>query len=121
MEEMFEQAAGHVALALEAVAIVVIAFGAVQAVCGTVAAVFARGPRPIGRKKEVWLQFGMWLLLGLEFTLGADIVRTAIAPSWTDIGQLGAIALIRTFLSYFLERDLEKYAEPAGASEGTMS
>jgi uncharacterized membrane protein len=45
----------------------------------------------------VWLGFGGWLLLGLEFELAADIVRTAIAPTWTEIGQLGAIAVIRTF------------------------
>lgn len=59
----------------------------------------------------IWLRFGIWLLLGLEFELAADIVRTAIAPSWTDIGQLGAIAVIRTFLNYFLERDVERYGE----------
>jgi uncharacterized membrane protein len=34
-----------------------------------------------------------------------------ITPEWADIGQLGAIAVIRTFLNYFLERDLEKYSE----------
>jgi len=50
----------------------------------------------------------MWLLLALEFTLAADIVRSAIAPSWEEIGQLAAIAVIRTFLSFFLERDIEK-------------
>ena len=59
----------------------------------------------------IWLRFGVWLLLGLEFELAADIVRTAISPSWTEIGQLGAIALIRTFLNYFLERDVEHYGE----------
>jgi len=36
----------------------------------------------------------------------ADIVRSAMAPAWDDIGQLAAIAAIRTFLNYFLERDL---------------
>lgn len=61
------------------------------------------------------VRFGVWLLLGLEFELAADIVRSAISPSWTEIGQLGAIALIRTFLNYFLERDVEQYAEePSG-------
>lgn len=59
----------------------------------------------------IWLRFGIWLLLGLEFELAADIVRTAIAPSWTEIGQLGAIALIRTFFNYFLERDVERYGD----------
>ena len=49
----------------------------------------------------------MWLLLGLEFELAADIIRSVISPTWQDIGELGAIAVIRTFLNYFLEKDLE--------------
>ena len=44
--------------------------------------------------------------------LAADIVRSAIAPTWNDIGQLAAIAAIRTFLNYFLERDLAAEAGP---------
>ena len=50
----------------------------------------------------------MWLLLGLEFALAADIIGSVVSPTWEDIGQLGAIAVIRTFLNYFLEHDLEK-------------
>jgi uncharacterized membrane protein len=49
----------------------------------------------------------MWLLLGLEFELAADIVRSVISPTWQEIGELGAIAVIRTFLNYFLEKDLQ--------------
>jgi len=67
--------------------------------------------RPILDKKEVWLRFGVWLLLGLEFELAADIIRSAIAPTWAEIGQLAAIAVIRTFLNYFLEQDLDRYIE----------
>jgi uncharacterized membrane protein len=63
------------------------------------------------------VRFGVWLLLGLEFELGADIIRTAISPTWTQIGQLGAIAVIRTFLNHFLEEDLEKYQKKAGQVE----
>jgi uncharacterized membrane protein len=60
-------------------------------------------------------------LLGLEFELAADIVRTAIAPTWNEIGQLAAIALIRTFLNFFLEKDLEEYEEihPGNPQPGT--
>ena len=50
-------------------------------------------------------------MLGLEFELAADIVRSAISPNWKDIGMLGAIAAIRTFLNYFLERDIDKLAD----------
>jgi uncharacterized membrane protein len=50
----------------------------------------------------------MWLLLGLEFELVADIIGSVVSPSWQDIDKLGAIAVIRTFLNYFLEKDLEE-------------
>ncbi|NEX93754.1 DUF1622 domain-containing protein [Caulobacter sp. 17J65-9] len=62
-------------------------------------------------KREIWLRFASWILLALEFALGADIVRTAVAPTWDDIGQLAAIATIRTALSWFLERDLSEFEE----------
>src|SRR5207342_3765000 len=67
-----------------------------------------------GLRRQAWLSLARWLLLGLEFMLAADIVRSAIAPDWNDIGQLAAIAVIRTFLNYFLERDLNE----AGGLEG---
>ena len=56
------------------------------------------------------LRFGSWLALALEFQLGADIVATTIAPSFEALGQLGILALIRTFLNYFLNQELEAEA-----------
>lgn len=56
--------------------------------------------------REIWLRYGRWLIAALTFQLAADIIGTAIAPSWQEIGKLGAIAVIRTFLDFFLERDL---------------
>ena len=109
MEELFVTTAGYVALVLEAVAIALVAWGGILAFLGLFPAALEKAVS--GRKKQIWLRFGVWLLLGLEFSLGADIVRTAIAPTWTQIGQLGAIAVIRTFLNFFLEHDLEKYGE----------
>src|SRR5262245_61654172 len=88
---------------VEAVAALLIAVGVLEAIV-----VLLTAPAG-GRRRAVWRRFGGWLLLSLEFELGADIVRTAISPTWTQIGQLGAIAVIRTFLNYFLEQDLEKY------------
>lgn len=111
MEDLFKNYASHVALLVEAIAAIVITIGAVQAVINLLNPAGKDPARPFRRKKMIWLRFGVWLLLGLEFELAADIVRTAISPSWTEIGQLGAIALIRTFLNYFLERDVEHYGE----------
>jgi uncharacterized membrane protein len=52
-----------------------------------------------------------YLALALEFQLGADILATAIAPSWDTIGKLAAIAVIRTVLNYFLSKEMEKEEE----------
>jgi uncharacterized membrane protein len=51
--------------------------------------------------------FASAVSLALELLLGADVLATAIAPSWNDIGQLAAIATIRTLLNYFLEKELK--------------
>ena len=53
------------------------------------------------------LTLGRFLVVALELQLAADIIGTAISPSWEQIGQLAAIALIRTFLNYFLNRENE--------------
>jgi uncharacterized membrane protein len=52
------------------------------------------------------LKFGAWLLLALEFQLAADIVNTTITPSFESLIKLGMIAIIRTFLNYFLNKEL---------------
>ncbi|WP_329110748.1 DUF1622 domain-containing protein [Micromonospora sp. NBC_01699] len=54
------------------------------------------------------LMLGRFLTLGLEFQLAADVLRTAVAPSFEQIGQLAAIATIRTVLNYFLRREIEQ-------------
>lgn len=63
------------------------------------------------------LTLSRYLALALEFQLGADILSTAIAPSWQEIGKLGAIAVIRTGLNWFLSREMveERSAEVAAA------
>lgn len=52
------------------------------------------------------LNFGRWLSLALEFQLAADIVNTTVAPSFEALAKLGIIALIRTFLNFFLTKEL---------------
>jgi len=117
MEELFKESAGYLALALEGIAALVIAYGAIRALTGLFMPVKYDPRKPFAGKRMVWLGFGVWLLLGLEFELAADIVRTAISPSWTELGQLATIAAIRTFLNYFLEKDIEKAAVPETATE----
>ncbi|MGK5441261.1 DUF1622 domain-containing protein [Micromonospora sp. URMC 105] len=70
----------------------------------------------------VRLSLGRFLALGLEFQLAADILRTAVSPTFDQIGQLAAIAAIRTALNYFLRREIEheqRQVGEAGADAGT--
>ena len=61
-------------------------------------------------KEAIRLTLGRSLALALEFELAADILRTAVAPGWQQIGQLAAIAVIRTALNYFLQHELDAAA-----------
>jgi uncharacterized membrane protein len=62
-------------------------------------------------RRALWLDYGRWLVAGLTFQLAADIIESSVVPTWEGIGQLGAVALIRTFLNYFLERDISEVRE----------
>lgn len=112
MEEYFKEIAVRIALGVELVAALVIAYGAAEALVSLFLPRkrFAK-QKTFHKRRQIFLRFGVWLLLGLEFELAADIVRSAISPSWTEIGQLGAIAAIRTVLNYFLERDIREFDE----------
>lgn len=57
---------------------------------------------------SVRLTLGRFLALGLEFQLASDVMRTAIAPSFEELGKLAAVAAIRTALNFFLAREIEE-------------
>lgn len=110
IEEMFQEIAGGVALALEALVVIIIAAAAVRAFFRTAPLLF--NDDVLAEKRyDIWLRFGTAILLALEFTLAADIIRSAVSPSWDAIGKLGAIAAIRIALNFFLARDIENLAE----------
>lgn len=116
MEDLFRVISEPVALTLESLSVLMIVFGAIQSVA-RIAPLLIRRAGTQEMLRDAWLILARWLLLGLEFMLAADIVKTAISPSWEDIGQLAAIAVIRTFLNYFLERDIERAARSASVKE----
>ncbi len=62
-------------------------------------------------KEAIRLSFSKWLALALEFEVGADIVLTAVAPTWSDIGKLSALILLRTLLNFFLEQEIDRYSQ----------
>jgi len=104
MEEWLRLVTRDTVVVIDAMALVVVAFGTAEAFFTGMWAAF---PAPAHRRlREVLMRYGRWLVAGLTFQLAADIIGTSIAPSWQEVGQLGAIAVIRTFLNFFLERDL---------------
>jgi len=119
VEELFIQAARAAVLVIEAAAVLVITFGSLEALFKLLL-VMARPSTSHGMRKAIWRRFGVWLLLGLEFALAADIITSVISPTWQDIGELGAIAVIRTFLNYFLEHDLENAETAAERAQTTV-
>ncbi|MBO9559732.1 MAG: DUF1622 domain-containing protein [Caulobacter sp.] len=109
MELLLRECASYVALAAELCSVLCIAVGMVETLVQAGVALAGRNGPSRQARRELWAQFARWIVLALEFALAADIVRTAISPTWDDIGRLGAIALIRTVLNYFLEKDMQEF------------
>jgi len=59
-------------------------------------------------KEEIRVKFGSSVAVSLELLLGADVLATAVSPNWNDIGKLAAIAVLRTALNYFLDREIHQ-------------
>jgi uncharacterized membrane protein len=103
---------GSISNAVQWLRLIVETTGAVIIGLGIIAAgyqfVRAMVPPQLDNFNRVRLTLARFLALALEFQLAADILSTAIAPSWDQIGKLGAIAVIRTLLNYFLMREMRE-------------
>ncbi len=94
---------------IDAVAFAWIAVGVVFLLVGALRAELSGASNQA--KREIWLGFAKVLVAALSLQLAADIIESSISTSWEAIGRLGAIAVIRTFLDYFLGRDLGEIRE----------
>jgi uncharacterized membrane protein len=105
MEEWLQLVTKGAVVVIDTMALIVVAVGTAEAFFTGLWAAF---PAPVAHRRfrAVLVRYGRWLVAGLTFQFAADIIETSIAPTWQELGQLGAIAVIRTFLNYFLERDL---------------
>ena len=95
-------------ITIESIALLILAFAVVKAVRSLI---FRN--RRIEREvklAQVRLDLGVALALSLEFLLAADIVATAVSPSWDALGKLATISAIRTFLNFFLEKEVKELA-----------
>lgn len=103
MEEIAKQITINVSHAVEILAAVIIGIAVIK----TLLNYFSLLKSSKISKEEIRVQFGSSVAVSLELLLGADVLATAVAPSWDDIGKLAAIAVLRTALNYFLERELK--------------
>ena len=107
MYEVVKTLAQYAGYLAEGIAAIIIVVGALQAVW----IYFVRALLSKSDLKGVTqsrIRLGHSLSLGLEFLIGADILKTAVAPTWNEIGQLAAIIGIRTVLNFFLMKELEQ-------------
>ena len=103
----FTQVMEHVAQAFEALGALVLAAGALWSFC-LAGLVWRRSRQPKETYAVLRQAFGGTLLLGLEVLVAADLVRTiAVATTLNNVLILGLIVLIRTFLSFSLETEID--------------
>jgi uncharacterized membrane protein len=99
----------HAIVAIDIIALLVVLFGTVEVVVSMLRLAVADTTER--EKSQIWLRYGRWLVVALTFQLAADIIETSITTSWEAVGRIAAVAVIRTFLNYFLERDLSEVRE----------
>lgn len=109
MDDFLKLTFEWLATGVEVIASIIIALAVIEAAWAAFV-LFERRDSPADSKEAIRLRLGRWLAVSLEFELGADILRTAIKPSWSEIGQLAAIAALRTLLNYFLQKEIERAA-----------
>lgn len=106
MEEIAKNITVYISHALEIVSATVIAVALFMLIYSYFSSITLK--KSILSSGQARVRFGSSVSVALELLLGADVLATAVAPSWDDIGQLAAIAIIRTALNYFLGKELRE-------------
>ena len=105
MREWLAVVTENAVLVIDTIALIVILTGTIDALIRGIRTILKPGS---GEQRAVWLRYARWLIGGLTFQLAADIIETSIRTDWESIARLGAIAAVRTFLNFFLERDVQE-------------
>ena len=116
-EGLLQEFAIFLKVFLEGIAILTVAIALIL----TLRKIFHLWRRDRVLQETIRLELGVVLALALEFLLAADIVGTAISPSWDAVAKLAAITGIRTFLNFFLQREVRELRETAHSLDGKVS
>ena len=115
MKEWLIFATENAIVVIDALALVLVVIATIEAFFGGLRAMLGS---PSGHeRRDVWLRYARWLVAALTFQLAADIIETSITTSWEAVGRIAVIAVIRTFLNYYLEKDIAEVRERQGARE----
>ena len=104
MKEFIE----NFAFLISMISMLVIAYGSILAVFSFIRNVLSRakGKFSFVKLNSVKIDFGYYLLLGLDFLIASDVIRTIVENTLNDLTILGVSVVIRTVLSYFLGREI---------------
>lgn len=109
---MFEHLEHIVRLGVEWLRLFVEGLGAAAILAGLVATALVLWRTTLKDRENSFskarVTFARYLTFALELQLAADILSTAVSPSWDQIGKLAAIAVIRTALNYFLRQEMRE-------------
>ncbi|MBI2935042.1 MAG: DUF1622 domain-containing protein [Chloroflexi bacterium] len=106
-----QQIVDYVTLSIGAVAGLIIVYGVIAGLSDLIRVEFRRlktGEEKPAAFERVRYDIGFHLLLGLEFLIAADIIRTIVKPNLQELAVLGGIVAIRTVLSYFLGKEIDR-------------
>lgn len=116
MKELLILVTENAIVLIDWMALIIVLIGTAEAFFRGVGAMLSS---PSGHeRRDMWLRYARWLVAGLTFQLAADIIETSITTDWQAVGRIAAVAVIRTFLNYFLERDLAEVRERQHEAEG---
>ena len=75
------------------------------------------GTYTVNNIRQLRADFGTYLLLGLEFLIASDILKTVVDPTLDELAILGGVVVVRTVLSVFLNKEIKELAENDSAKE----
>ena len=109
LREALEFATETTTVLIDVLALAIVIFATLEAFVSALRFMFS--PGSADQRQTIWLRYARWLVAALTFQLAADIIETSVTTSWEALARLAAIAFVRTFLNYFLERDVDQVRE----------
>jgi uncharacterized membrane protein len=113
-------ASSQIAILIDGAAALIVGLATIEAI---VRSVYTYATTPEGKRiksiQPIRWRLGHWLSLSLEFLIGSDIIRTAVSPTWIQLGQLGGIVVLRVVINYTLGRDIAEASDETIAETPT--